>query len=110
MRFCHFLFKGKPEPPSKPTVSDINATNVRVSWNPPDFDGGTPITGYLLEFKEMSRTGWRSVKMDKYTNTAIVVADLSEKTQYQFRVLAENQIGSGSFSTLSDWYKTLGNY
>ena len=48
--------------------------------------------------------------MDKYTNTTIVVADLCEKTQYQFRVSAENQIGVGSYSSLSDLHKTLGRY
>ena len=54
--FSHFFLKDKPKPPSKPTVSDISATNMRVSWTPPDFDGGSPIIGYLVQFKEISCT------------------------------------------------------
>ena len=81
---------------------------MSISWTPPDFNGGTPISGYLVELKEMSSTEWTPVKMDKYTNTTIAVADLCEKTQYQFRVSAENHIGLGSYSTPSDLYKTLG--
>ena len=91
-------------------MSDINATNMRVSWTPPDFDGGTPITGYLVEYKTMSCTEWTSVKMEKSTNTSVVAPDLCEKTHYQFRVSAENQMGFGSWSSPSDLYKTLGRY
>ena len=82
---------------------------MKVSWTPPDFDGGTPITGYTVEFKAISSTDWTIVKMVKITNTTVVAGDLCEKTQYQFRVSAENQIGMGSYSLSSDWYKTLGS-
>ena len=81
---------------------------MRVSWTPPDFDGGAPIVGYIVEFKASSSSIWNRVKRGNYANTSIVVADLCEKTQYQFRVSAENQVGLGSYSTPSNLYKTLG--
>ena len=103
-----FYFTGKPDSPCKPTVSDIKATEIRVSWNPPEFDGGSLITGYLVEYKEVTSTKWERVTLNKYTDTFIVVSDLREKTQYQFRVSAENQIGLGTCSQTSDLCTTLG--
>ena len=104
-----FDFLGKkPDSPSQPTVSDITATQMRVSWTPPDFDGGTPIIGYLIEYKKSSSTNWVRVSMHRSTDATIIANDLHENTQYQFRVSAENQIGLGSCSTSSNWYKTLG--
>ena len=103
-----FDFLGKPDSPSQPTVSDIKATQMRVSWTPPDFGGGTPIIGYLIEYKESSSTNWVRVSMHRSTDTTIIANDLHENTQYQFRVSAENPIGLGSCSTSSNWYKTLG--
>ena len=105
---CLSFLEGKPDAPSKPTVSDIKTNQMRVLWAPPDFDGGTPIVSYLVEFKASSSSKWNQVKRGNYANASIVVADLCEKTQYQFRVSAENQIGLGSYSTPSDLYNTLG--
>ena len=102
------IVKGKPDPPSKPTVSDIKATQISICWTPPTFDGGTPIISYLVEYKAVSSTEWIQCKLVKSTETTILVNDLQEKTQYQFRVSAENQVGLGSYSTSSDLYKTLG--
>ena len=103
------FIEGKPDPPSKPTVSDIKPNQMRVSWTPPDFDGGTPIVGYFVEYRKVRSTRWTRVNLkDNPTRTNILFDDLEEKTQYQFRVSAENQIGLGSWSLLSDLYKTLG--
>ena len=81
---------------------------MRVSWTPPDFNGGSPILGYRLEVQEMASNEWTPVDTNKSTYPSILVKDLHEKTQYQFRVSAENQIGTGSYSLPSDSFKTLG--
>ena len=41
---------GKPSPPTI-TVSDDNL-NAVVTWTDPEADGGTPITGYVVEIKD----------------------------------------------------------
>ena len=81
---------------------------MKVSWTPPDVDGGSPIIGYLLEYKEKTSTDWTPVKVDKSTDTTVVVKSLDENTEYRFRVYAENEIGWSDTSTQSDLYKTLG--
>ena len=89
-------------------MSDVKATNMQVSWTPPDFDGGTPIIGYLVEYKQSTSSQWIRVNSNKSTDTTILVNELHEQTQYQFRVSAENQIGLGSCSTPSNLYTTCG--
>ena len=78
---------------------------MKISWTPPAFDGGTPIISYLIEYKDVSSANWIRVKS---SDTTILFNNLHEETNYQFRVSAENQIGSGSFSVASDMYKTIG--
>ena len=90
-----------------PKVSDIETTQMRVSWSPPDFDGGSPIIGYLVEYKAITCTKWTKVNK-KSTDTTIRVNNMDEKTKYQFRISAENQFGMGRYSTPSDWYMTIG--
>ena len=67
---------------------------MRVSWTPPDFDGGTPITGYLLEYKDVSdATKWTKTNVATSGDCTVVVQGLHENTKYQFRVYAENEVG-----------------
>ena len=95
--------------PSTPTASDIKATQMTVSWTPPDFGAGGLIIGYIVEYKAVTSTTWTKVNnLNKTTDTSIVVSDLLEKTYYQFRVTAENQIGLGNCSKASVVYRTLG--
>ena len=39
-----------PEPPSKLRVMNKESTLIELQWTPP-FDGNSPITKYLIEYK-----------------------------------------------------------
>jgi len=79
-----------PDAPSAPQVAEVCSTSCVLSWQPPASDGGTPVTGYVIE----RRTGlhWLPLKK-KVTTTSLTIQDLMEGTKYEFRVLAENKIG-----------------
>ena len=79
-----------PDAPSAPQVAEVCSTSCVLSWQPPANDGGTPVTGYVIE----RRTGlhWLPLKK-KVTTTSLTIQDLMEGTKYEFRVLAENKIG-----------------
>ena len=82
---------------------------MKVSWTPPDFDGGSPITGYLVEYKDVSdSTEWTKVNVTISGDCTVVVQGLGENTKYQFRVYAENEIGLSAASKVSNVNITLG--
>lgn len=73
-----------------------NATHdsVSLSWQPPSDDGGSVITNYVVEKRELSRRSWTKVSMT-LTRTSTIVQGLGQGESYLFRVSAENMLGVG---------------
>ena len=89
-------------PPGAPTlleITDFDATVVRLKWKAPAKDGGSPITFYIVEYKERTEEEWQQfpkTKADKSPKAA--VDGLTTGGKYEFRVLAENRAGAGPTS------------
>jgi len=64
-----------------------------LSWQPPTEDGGTPITGYLVERCTVPSARWMRVTREPVTEATFKVTQLMEDTQYEFRVIALNKVG-----------------
>jgi titin len=63
-------------------------------WEAPDSDGGSPITGYVLEKRDTKRPGYIFVaEIDPSGPLEHKVIRLFEGSEYMFRVVAENQVG-----------------
>jgi len=45
---------GKPSPPQDLKVSSIDNKRAVLSWSPPEFNGGSAVTGYAIEKKDTS--------------------------------------------------------
>ena len=81
----------KPTPPINLAVGDITAESADLTWEEPEDNGGSPITGYLVEKKDIKRRSWQEAT--KTTDFKTTVTKLQEGNQYLFRVSAENQYG-----------------
>lgn len=72
-----------------------------MKWTAPERDGGSPITNYIIEKRDVRRKGWQAVdttvKELNYT-----VTPLNEGSLYVFRVAAENAVGPSEFCELAD--------
>lgn len=84
-----------PGAPGRPEVSDISKTSATATWKAPSSDGGSTITGYIVEKREKGRDRWVPVNRKPINAVTMKVTDLTEKTDYEFRVIAENRIGQG---------------
>ena len=91
-----------PDAPGKPEVKDINATQMSVFWTSPKSDGGSPITGYIVEQKDAESTRWSRVTKELIMDTTYEATNLKADMEYQFRVMAENKAGTGPASEPSD--------
>lgn len=85
-----------PEAPQAPfKFEKVTSGSVTVSWSPPDYDGGSPLTAYVIEKQDITHGGgW--VPAVAYINPMTihaVVPKLQDQTIYQFRVFAENLQG-----------------
>lgn len=82
-------------------MTNITKINADLKWQAPSSDGGSPITNYVVEKRDVRRKAWQTVdttvKELKYT-----VSPLNEGSLYVFRVAAENAIGMSEFCELED--------
>uniref|UniRef100_A0A3Q2NTA9 Titin n=1 Tax=Fundulus heteroclitus TaxID=8078 RepID=A0A3Q2NTA9_FUNHE len=90
-----------PGPPGFPECSDITENAVTVEWALPDYDGGSPISGYVVERREMTGK-WIRVNKTPVLDLRYRVSGLFEGNTYEFRVFAENIAGISEPSLTSD--------
>ena len=80
--------------PTKPTnlvVSDVRAENCKLTWSPPEDDGGTPLTGYSVQILDLESNVWMPCAETK--SPELSVAGLKPGHLYKFEVTALNKEG-----------------
>ena len=81
---------------------------MTLCWHTPDSDGGTPITGYIVEYKKVASTSWSRVNLDVALGITLEITGLEIGSPYHFRVAAKNKVGIGGYGETSAVYSTLG--
>lgn len=86
----------KPGSPTKLKVVDTTKTSVTLGWIKPAYDGGSPITNYVVEKREGEEQEWTVVSTKgEVRTTEYVVSHLQPSINYYFRVSAINCAGQG---------------
>lgn len=92
----------QPDKPGKPEIKDYDKDFVQLEWAKPETDGGSPITGYIIEKKTKHSPVWEKCgEVGGDMNTA-KIEDLVEGNPYEFRIIAVNKGGESEPSQPSD--------
>ncbi|XP_071884441.1 neurofascin isoform X7 [Anas platyrhynchos] len=102
------LPKERPDRPRDLELTDLAERSVRLTWIPGD-DNNSPITDYIVQFEEdrfQPGTWHNHSRYPGSVNSAVL--SLSPYVNYQFRVIAVNDVGSSLPSVPSERYQTNG--
>ena len=97
-----------PSPPVGPlNITNVTYNSADLEWKPSENDGGTPITGYLVEYRTATRSTWSKAATVDAKQTTYTVGNLMEGTEYYFRITAVNAEGHSQPLQSSDVIKPM---
>ncbi|XP_056103020.1 receptor-type tyrosine-protein phosphatase delta isoform X31 [Rhinichthys klamathensis goyatoka] len=88
---AQIMVKALPKPPGVPQVTERTATSITLTW---DSGNPEPVSYYIIQHKpKNSEDSYKEI--DGVATTRYSVGGLSPYSDYQFRVVAVNNIGRG---------------
>uniref|UniRef100_A0A182JJK3 Titin-like n=1 Tax=Anopheles atroparvus TaxID=41427 RepID=A0A182JJK3_ANOAO len=86
------------EPPSAPRgpieTSGMTSSSFTIAWQPPESNGGSKITEYVVEVKEAKKKVWKVVGTTSASETSLLIENLSMNKAYDFKITAKNKVGT----------------
>ncbi|XP_062279799.1 protein tyrosine phosphatase receptor type Fa isoform X3 [Scomber scombrus] len=90
--------KALPKPPTSLIVTETTATSVTLTW---DSGNPEPVSYYVIQYRaKLSDNGFQEV--DGVATTRYSIGGLSPYSEYEFRVMAVNNVGRGPPSGIVD--------
>lgn len=82
-----------PSPPINLRVKEFTSRTCTIQWESPENDGGSEIIGYVIEKKLEYVPKWEKVVTLEAFSLEYTAVNLKDKSDYVFRVSAENAVG-----------------
>ena len=99
-----------PGMPMLPRLSDVSRNQVTIAWDPPEDDGGAPVSGYEYEAavpceddpetpgnESEFNCGFTGQDIGETTGTSARISGLSTDGDHFFQVRAVNPVGKGEW-------------
>lgn len=85
---------GVPSRPGQPEVVDADRDFIKIRWSPPASDGRSPIKGYDIERKDLTKAGrWICLNRDPVNKLDYTDDTVIDGHQYEYRIVAKNAAG-----------------
>ncbi|XP_027966886.1 myosin-binding protein C, cardiac-type [Eumetopias jubatus] len=97
-----------PDAPAAPKISNVGEDSCTVQWEPPAYDGGQPVLGYILERKKKKSYRWMRLNFDLLRELSLEALRMIEGVVYEMRVYAVNAIGMSRPSPASQPFMPIG--
>lgn len=88
----------------QPKVEEITRESVTLAWKRPLDDGGAKILGYVIE-KKTENGQWEEILEVPPKDHSVVIKEVKEGEECQFRVRAKNAAGLSNPSRPTDMLK-----
>ncbi len=91
---------GIPTAPGTPSISNVVANSLTLTWTAPSSDGGAAVSSYKVQATTDDGTTWTTIK----TGVAGLTTSLTGLTiaaTYKFRIIAVNSTGDSAAGTAS---------
>ena len=89
------LLAAPPSAPRNVKLSDMTRNSALLTWSSPSDDGGAAIQGYIVEKRTPYSPRWSKMIRKPMRDTELVVEDLRQGEEIEFRVVAVNEAGYG---------------
>ena len=79
-------------------IKEVNKDYVIIAWDAPEHDGGSPITAYSVEKRDVKKSSYINAGSTDGKTFELKVVKLIEGNEYVIRVASTNEIGTSDFT------------
>jgi titin len=91
--FALLCLPDKPSQPGEIDTVTVTKDAVAIKWAAPECDGGKEVLGYWVEYRKSAEATWKKCNKTRTKEKKFTITGLAEATEYEFRVMAENETG-----------------